>query len=186
MNRLAITDLPLAGLKRIERQRLSDARGFLSRLFCAEELGDAGWNKPVAQINHSYTAARGTVRGLHFQHTPHADMKRVSCLHGEVWDVAVDIRAGSKTFLQWHAERLSADNGYALLIPKGFAHGFQALSDGAELVYCHSAAYDAAADGALNPRDPMLAIAWPLQIAELSPRDSEQPMLDAGFTGVAL
>ena len=186
MNRLAITDLPLAGLKRIERQRLSDARGFLSRLFCAEELGDAGWNKPVAQINHSYTATRGTVRGLHFQHTLHADMKLVSCLHGEVWDVAVDIRAGSKTFLQWHAERLSADNGYALLIPKGFAHGFQALSDGAELVYCHSAAYNRDAEGTINPLDPRLAIAWPLQIAELSPRDSEQPMLDAGFTGVAL
>lgn len=186
MNRLAIADLPLMGLKRIERQRLGDARGFLSRLFCADELSAAGWNSPIAQINHSYTAARGTVRGMHFQSPPHAEIKLVNCLRGEVWDVAVDIRTGSKTFLHWHAERLSADNGYALLIPKGFAHGFQVLSDGAELVYCHSAAYDAAAEGALNPRDPMLAIAWPLPIAELSLRDSGQPMLKAGFTGVAL
>ena len=126
MKRLAIADLPLAGLKRIERQRLGDARGFLSRLFCAEELAAAGWSKPIAQINQTFTAKRGTVRGLHFQYPPHAEMKLVSCLRGEVWDVAVDVRAGSKTFLRWHAERLSADNGCALLIPEGFAHGFQA------------------------------------------------------------
>jgi len=186
LNRLTITDLPLAGLKRIERQRLSDARGFLSRLFCAEELGAAGWNKPIVQINHTYTAGRGTVRGMHFQYPPHAEMKLVSCIRGEVWDVAVDIRAGSKTFLRWHAESLSADNGRALLIPQGFAHGFQALTDDAELLYCHSVAYDAAAEGALNPKDPMLTIPWPLQIAELSLRDSQHSMLNEGFAGVAL
>lgn len=186
MNRLSIADLPLAGLKRIGRQRLGDARGFLSRLFCAEELGAAGWNEPIVQINYTFTATRGAVRGMHFQRPPYAEMKLVSCLHGEVWDVAVDIRARSKTFLHWHAERLSADNGYALLIPQGFAHGFQALTDAAELLYCHSAAYSAAAEGAINPKDPMLAIPWPLQIAELSPRDSEHPMLNEEFTGVAL
>lgn len=185
MSRLAVIDLPLAGLKRVERRRLSDARGFLSRLFCAEELGAAGWNEPIAQINHSYTAARGTVRGMHFQRAPDSDTKLVSCLHGEVWDVAVDIRAGSKTFLRWHAERLSADSGSALLIPRGFAHGFQSLSDGAELLYCHSAAYNAAAESAINPLDPRLAIAWPLLIANMSSRDSGQAMLSAAFTGVA-
>jgi dTDP-4-dehydrorhamnose 3,5-epimerase len=186
LNRLSITDLPLAGLKRIERQRLGDARGFLSRLFCAEELGATGWNKPIVQINHSYTAGRGTVRGMHFQYPPHAEMKLVSCIRGEVWDVAVDIRAGSKTFLRWHAESLSADNGRALLIPQGFAHGFQALTDDAELLYCHSAAYDAAAEGALNPKDPMLAISWPHQIGKLLLRDSQHPMLNEEFAGVAL
>jgi dTDP-4-dehydrorhamnose 3,5-epimerase len=186
LNRLTITDLPMAGLKRIERQRLGDARGFLSRFFCAEELGAAGWNKPIVQINHSYTAGRGTVRGMHFQYPPHAEMKLVSCIRGEVWDVAVDIRAGSKTFLRWHAESLSADNGRALLIPQGFAHGFQALTDRVELLYCHSAAYSAGAEDALNPKDPMLAISWPLQIAELSLRDSQHSMLNEGFAGVAL
>ena len=185
MSRLAITDLPLAGLKRVERRRLSDARGFLSRLFCAEELGAAGWNEPVAQINHSCTAMRGTVRGLHFQNAPHADMKLVSCLRGEVWDVAVDIRAGSKTFLCWHAERLSAENGSALLIPRGFAHGFQSLCDGVELLYCHSAAYNAAVEGTINPLDRRLAIAWPLPVANLSARDAGQAMLSAEFTGAA-
>lgn len=186
MNRLSITDLPLAGLKRIERQRRGDARGFLSRLFCAEELGAAGWNAPIAQINHTCTVGRGTVRGMHFQYPPHAEMKLVCCIRGEVWDVAVDIRAGSKTFLHWYAENLSADNGHALLIPQGFAHGFQALTDGVELLYCHSAPYSADAEGALNPQDPMLAISWSLQIAELSLKDSRLPMLNEGFAGVAL
>lgn len=186
MNRLTITDLPLSGLKLIARQRIGDARGSLTRLFCAEELGEAGWRGSIAQINHTITAPRGTVRGLHFQAPPHAEMKLVSCLRGEVWDVAVDIRAGSKKFLQWHAERLSAENGHALLIPQGFAHGFQVLSDDAELLYCHSAPYNAAAEGALNANDPRLAIAWPLEISALSPRDAQHPMLTEDFAGVAL
>jgi dTDP-4-dehydrorhamnose 3,5-epimerase len=186
LKRLAISDLSLAGLKRVERQRIGDARGFLSRLFCAEELEAAGWLKPVGQINQTVTAKQGTVRGLHFQHPPHAEMKLVSCLRGEVWDVAVDIRAGSKTFLRWHAERLSADNGSALLIPEGFAHGLQTLTDDVELLYCHSAAYNAGAEAGLNPNDTRLKITWPLPIAELSVRDAQHPMLNEQFAGVAL
>jgi dTDP-4-dehydrorhamnose 3,5-epimerase len=185
LNRFAVADLALTGLKRVERQRLGDARGFLARLFCAGELGAAGWNKPVVQINHTYTARRGTVRGMHFQRPPHAEMKLVTCLRGEVCDVAVDVRAGSATFLHWHAEQLSAENGRALLIPEGFAHGFQALTDNVDLLYCHSAAHEAAAEGGLNPTDPKLAIAWPLQIAELSPRDAQHPLLN-DFAGVVL
>jgi dTDP-4-dehydrorhamnose 3,5-epimerase len=186
LNRLSVTDLPLAGLKRVERHRLGDVRGFLSRLFCAEELGAAGWNRPIAQINHSYTAKRRTVRGLHFQRPPHAEMKLVSCIRGEVWDVAVDVRAGSKTFLHWYAERLSADNGRALLIPEGFAHGFQSLTDDAELLYCHSAAYSVSAEAGLHPSDGRLAISWPLPMTDLSTRDSQHPLLNEQFMGVAL
>jgi dTDP-4-dehydrorhamnose 3,5-epimerase len=186
LSRFTVTDLPLAGLKLVERQRLGDARGFLSRLFCAEELGAAGWSQPIVQINHTYTAQRGTVRGLHFQRPPHAEMKLVSCIRGEVWDIAVDVRAGSKTFLHWNAERLSADNRRALLIPEGFAHGFQALTDDVNLLYCHSAAYTAAAEAGVNAKDPMLAIVWPLQITELSSRDAQQPMLNQKFAGVEL
>lgn len=186
MSRFIAVDLPLSGLKRVERQRLGDARGFLARLFCAEELSVAGWNKPIAQINQTYTARRGIVRGMHFQSPPHAEMKLVSCLRGGVWDVAVDVRAGSATFLHWHAEHLSAENGCALLIPEGFAHGFQALTDDVDLLYCHSAAYAATAEGGLNPTDPKLAIAWPLPIAELSPRDAQHPLLNDQFAGLAL
>lgn len=185
MTRLAVDDLPLGGLKRVARRRIGDQRGFLARLFCASELDAAGWHKPVAQVNHTFTAMHGTVRGLHFQRPPQAEMKLVSCIRGEVWDVAVDLRAGSPTFLRWHAELLSADNGHALLIPEGFAHGFQALSDDTELLYCHSAPHDGAAEGGLHPEDPVLAIDWPLPVANLSPRDAAHPGLDARFGGLA-
>ncbi len=182
--RFTVTDLPLAGLKRVERQRLGDNRGFLARLFCAEELAAAGWVKPIAQINHTYTGKQGTVRGLHFQYPPHVEMKLVSCIRGEVWDVAVDVRLDSPTFLQWHAERLSAENGCALLIPEGFAHGFQALSDDLELLYCHSQAHAASAEGGLNPTDPRLGITWPLAFTELSARDAGHALISAEFEGV--
>lgn len=177
--RFDVTELPLSGLKLVSRKRLGDSRGFLSRLFCAAELAAAGWIKSIAQINHTYTSQRGTVRGMHFQRPPHAEMKLVSCIRGEVWDVAVDVRADSPSFLHWHAERLSADNGHALLIPEGFAHGFQSLTDDVELLYCHSAGYDAPSEGGLNPRDPRLEISWPLPIAALSPRDSGHPPIEA-------
>ena len=124
MRRLTITDLSLGGVKLVERKRIGDRRGFLTRVFCADELAEAGWTDPIAQVNHTYTARRGTVRGMHFQRPPHAEMKLVTCLRGEIWDVALDVRNGSPTYLQWCAETLSADNGRALLIPQGFAHGF--------------------------------------------------------------
>lgn len=186
MNRFAVSDLPLEGLKLIERQRIGDSRGFLSRLFCAEELAAAGWVKPIVQINHTHTSLLGTVRGMHFQRPPHAEMKLVNCIRGEVWDVAVDLRTNSPTLLHWHAERLSADNGRALLIPEGFAHGFQALTDDVELLYCHSAAYNSSAEAGLNPLDARLAISWPLAISELSARDAAHPLIETGFEGVRL
>lgn len=186
MNLFTVTDLPLAGLKLVERQCRDDSRGFLSRLFCAENLAAAGWIKPIAQINHTYTAKRGMVRGMHFQRPPHAEMKLVSCIRGEVWDIAVDVRAESPTFLQWHAERLSVDNCRAHLIPEGFAHGFQTLTDNVELLYCHSAAYCPRAEAGLNPQDARLAITWPLAITELSTRDTALPLIEIEFKGVRL
>lgn len=186
MSRFSVIDLPLAGLKRVQRQRLGDSRGFLSRLFCADELSSAGWHQAIAQINHTYTALRGTVRGMHFQRPPHTEMKLVSCVRGEVWDVAVDLRVGSLTYLQWHAERLSSDNLTALLIPEGFAHGFQSLSDDAELLYCHSVAYAPQSEAGLNPCDLALDIAWPLPITELSARDQAHPGISESFKGIQL
>jgi dTDP-4-dehydrorhamnose 3,5-epimerase len=186
VKRLTVTDLVLSGLKRVERQHLGDARGFLSRLFCADELAEAGWNGPVAQINQSLTRRRGAVRGMHFQYPPHAETKLVSCLRGAVFDVAVDLRKGSPTFLRWHAQELSAENRLALLIPAGFAHGFQTLSEECELLYVHSAPYVATAEGGLSPRDAALAIAWPLAIAEMSERDAGHPPVGPDFEGVTL
>lgn len=186
MSRFIILDTFIDDLKIIERQQLGDGRGFLSRLFCAEELAAAGWRKSIAQINHTFTQKSGTVRGMHFQHPPHAEMKLVTCLRGAIWDVAVDLRAGSSTFLQCHTEELSAANHRALLIPEGFAHGFQTLSDGCELIYLHSAAYVPEAEAGLNPQDPMLAIPWPGAIAEMSDRDAQHPLLGHQFKGVTV
>jgi dTDP-4-dehydrorhamnose 3,5-epimerase len=186
VSRFTIRDTPIADLKLVERQQLGDSRGFLSRLFCADELAVAGWHKPIIQINQTFTQKQGTMRGMHFQRPPHAEMKLVTCLRGAVWDVAVDLRAGSPTFLQWHAEELSAANHRALLIPDGFAHGFQSLSGDCELIYLHSEAYAPEAEAGLNPQDPMLSISWPLAISELSARDAQYPMLDHQFKGVTL
>lgn len=186
MTRFGCVDLPLAGLKLVTRQRLGDQRGFLSRIFCAEDLTTAGWQKPVAQINHTFTAKLGTVRGLHFQHPPCAEMKLVNCLRGEVWDVAVDLRANSPSYLQWHAQILSADNGQAMLIPEGFAHGFQTLTDDVEMLYCHSVAYNATAEAGLNIHDERMAIMWPLPVSEVSVRDAGHPLIANGFKGVHL
>lgn len=185
MSRFTVLDTPLAGLKVVERARLSDARGFLSRMFCADELRSAGWSRPIAQINQTLTRALGAVRGLHFQHAPHAEMKLVNCLRGKVFDVAVDLRRGSPTFLAWHGVELSEENGRALLIPEGFAHGFQTLSPDSELLYFHSCAFVAASEGAVHVEDPRLGIAWPLPVAELSARDRSHPMLPRSFDGIA-
>jgi dTDP-4-dehydrorhamnose 3,5-epimerase len=186
MSRLAIADLPLSGLKLVERRLIGDERGFLARLFCAEELALAGWRKPIAQINLTVTACRGTIRGLHFQRPPHAEMKLVTCLRGEVWDVAVDLRAQSPTCRRWHAERLSADNHRALLIPEGFAHGFQSITDNAELLYCHSAAYASDFELGIDALDVRLAIPWPLPIKDRSSRDCALADVDTVMAMVCL
>jgi dTDP-4-dehydrorhamnose 3,5-epimerase len=182
--RFVVDATALGGLKLIHRQKFEDSRGFFSRFFCAEQLAHAGFTQPVAQMNHTLTRRRGSVRGLHFQHPPHAEDKLVSCLRGEIFDVAVDIRRGSPTFLHWHAERLSAENGRSLFIPKGFAHGFQTLTDDAELLYLHSTPYVQSAEGGLNPADPMLAIAWPLPFADVSQRDAAHACLTPEFGGI--
>lgn len=186
MTLLSITDLSLNGLKLIERQHIKDRRGFLARLFCAQDLASIGWYKPIAQINHTLTTEPGAIRGMHYQRSPHAEMKLVSCIRGEVWDVAVDVRVDSPTFLHWHAEFLSRDNGRALLIPEGFAHGFQALTKNVELLYCHSTAYNSGFEAGLNPCDPSLAIAWPLAISEISIRDTNFPFIENRFQGEQL
>lgn len=186
MSRFTIAATGIQGLCIIERQRLGDERGFLSRLFCTEELALAGWRKPVAQVNHTLTQKQGTVRGMHFQYPPYAEMKLVMCLRGTVWDVGLDLRAGSPTFMQWRAAELSADNGCALLIPEGCAHGFQALSDDCELLYLHAAPYAAQAEAGLLATDPQLAINWPLPITLQSERDLRHPQVATEFAGLDL
>ena len=138
------------------------------------------------QINHTLTGRRGTVRGMHYQRPPHAETKFISCLRGEVFDVAVDLRHDSPTFLRWHAEVLSAENHRTLVVPEGFAHGFQTLADDCELLYLHTAAFAADSEGALNANDPRLAIVWPQPISDWSARDAGHPILGDYFSGIKL
>jgi dTDP-4-dehydrorhamnose 3,5-epimerase len=181
---IEITDTLLAGLKVLQRRPIEDSRGYFCRFFCLNDLEQAGFSKPIAQINHTFTCHSGAVRGLHFQYPPHGEIKIVSCLKGEIFDVALDIRRGSPTFLHWHAEILSGENFKSLLIPAGFAHGFQALSDHCELMYLHSEAYHPESEGAFNISDPRLAIQWPLAFTVLSDRDRQHPLIDAAFKGI--
>ena len=186
MARFDFISTPLTGLTLVQRKAIEDQRGFLSRFYCADEFREAGLQKPIAQINHTLTRSKGAVRGLHFQYPPHAEAKLVSCLQGEVFDVVVDLRCGSPTFLQWHGVKLSALNRQSLLIPEGFAHGFQTLTENCELIYLHTASYQPEAEGALNVRDPKIGIAWPLTMAELSERDRNHKLIEQDFQGIKL
>jgi dTDP-4-dehydrorhamnose 3,5-epimerase len=181
---LSTEPCPIAGLHRIQRGNFEDARGLFSRLYCSTELAKAGFGDAPEQINYSRTFGAGSVRGMHFQHPPFAEAKIVTCLFGEVLDVAVDLRSGSKTFLQWHGEKLSGQMLNSLLIPQGMAHGFQVLSEEAHLLYFHSVPYRAQAEGRVHPLDPALKIVWPLEVRNLSSRDSEAAFLSADYAGL--
>ena len=177
----------LAGLQVITRQPIADARGWFERAYCFDTFAQLGLAKTISQINRSFTTQKGSVRGMHFQTAPFAETKFVSCLRGEVFDVAVDLRAGSPTFLQWHGEVLSADNQRSLLIPEGFAHGFQTLSADCEMLYLHTHKFDPTSSSGVNPLDPRLAINWPLPITEtteMSEGDKHRPMLPPTFEGL--
>lgn len=186
MSRFDFIATDIVGLTVVQRKAIEDGRGFLSRFYCFDEFRQAGIDKPVAQINHTLTRKKGAVRGLHFQYPPHTETKLVSCLKGEIFDVAVDLRRSSPTFLHWHGEILSATNRKSLLIPDGFAHGFQSLTENSELIYLHTASYCAGAEGALNVADPKLNIAWPLPIGDLSTRDRSHSFINENFHGVVL
>jgi dTDP-4-dehydrorhamnose 3,5-epimerase len=185
VSRFVLQETSLAGLRAVRRQAIADERGFFSRFFCAQELAAAGFVLPIAQINHTRTQRRGAVRGLHYQSPPHCEDKFISCLRGEIFDVAVDLRRDSPTFLRWHGEVLSAANMTSLLVPQGFAHGFQTLSDECELIYLHSRPFAPDAEGGLNVRDPGLGIQWPLPLAEISARDAAWAFISRDFAGIA-
>lgn len=181
--RIEIGTTGLEGLSVLQRKPIGDHRGYLERLFCDEELDEILRGRAIRQINRTYTAEAGTVRGLHFQAQPYAEMKIVSCLQGEVFDVAVDLRRDSSTFLQWHGEILSGTNGRTFAIPEGFAHGFQTLTADCLMLYLHTAPFQASAERGLNALDPELGIKWPLTARNLSPRDMAHPV-SAEISGI--
>ena len=173
----------LRGVVVTEAVPVVDHRGAFARLFCMHELEDIIGARRLVQINHSRTATVGAVRGLHFQRPPHAEMKLVRCLKGRVFDVAADLRMGSPTFLEWHAEELTPENARMLVIPEGCAHGFQALEADSELLYLHTALYAPEAESGVRFDDARLGIRWPLPVVDLSQRDRHLPMLAPEFCG---
>jgi len=178
------TDLPPVFL--LQRKPQADERGWFERMYCTTDLAGVLGPRTIVQVNRALTRAKASVRGMHYQVQPSAEAKIVSCLRGAIFDVAIDLRRGSPTFLGWHAEVLSAENTRSLFVPEGFAHGFQALTDDCELLYFHTAAYDSLAERGLHPLDPRVAIAWPLPIEHLSERDASRPVLTPEFDGIVL
>jgi len=186
MSKFILQETSLKNLKIIKSQIVNDERGFFSRLFCHKTLSNFLKKKQILQINRTVTLKKGTVRGLHFQHPPCAEIKIVTCLKGRVWDVAIDLRKGSPTFLNYHSELLTENNHKSFLIPEGFAHGFQTLTSDCEMLYFHTANYSKDSEGAINAIDPRIGIKWPEKISEISNRDNNHPMLGDEFKGIAL
>ena len=174
----------LAAVVVVETAGFADQRGVFSRYFCERELLPVIGTRRIVQINHSQNIAKATVRGMHFQRAPHAEMKLVRCIKGRVWDVAVDLRVGSPSFLQWYGEELSAENQRMLVIPEGCAHGFQTLEPDSELLYLSTAFYAPEAEGGVACDDPRLRIAWPLPVGGLSERDRRHPWVTDDFRGI--
>ncbi|OXR48002.1 dTDP-4-dehydrorhamnose 3,5-epimerase [Pusillimonas sp. T2] len=183
---MKIMPTALHGVFVVDTQPFNDHRGAFTRLFCGRELASILGGRHIVQINHSRTTAVGAVRGMHYQSAPHAEMKLVRCLKGRVWDVAVDLRAGSPSFMRWHAQELSPDNACMLVIPEGCAHGFQALEPDSELLYLHTALYAPDFERGVAHDEPQLAIEWPLSVVDLSVRDQQHPRLPIDFPGLHL
>jgi dTDP-4-dehydrorhamnose 3,5-epimerase len=181
-----ITPTKLAGVVVVETDKFVDPRGEFARLYCDSELEQVIGPRRIVQINISLTRKVGALRGLHFQYAPHEEMKLVRCLQGRVWDVVVDLRAGSPTFLEWHAEELSSKNSRMLVIPEGCAHGFQVLEEDSEMLYLHTEFYMPKADGRVRYNDPLIQIEWPLKVTEISIPDRDQNLLPSNFSGVPL
>jgi dTDP-4-dehydrorhamnose 3,5-epimerase len=183
---MKLLETPIAGVSVAVSPVTTDHRGAFSRLYCEREMAPAIADRRIVQINLSRTRAVGAIRGLHFQRPPHAEWKQVRCLKGRVWDVVVDLRAGSPSFLKWHAEELTPENGRSLVIPEGCAHGFQVLDADSELLYLHTAFYAPEAEAGVLYSDPTLAISWPLTISDVSTRDQNHPPITSDFRGISI
>jgi dTDP-4-dehydrorhamnose 3,5-epimerase len=172
---MKVTPAALSGAFILDLEPHADERGFFARSFCVDELAAAGLNPRVVQMNVSFNTRAGTLRGLHIQKDPHGETKIVRCTRGRIFDVIVDVRAGSPTRGRWCSLELDEENRRALYVPTGFAHGFQTLSDGAEVLYLMGSTYVKEAAGGFRYDDPAFGIAWPRPPAVISQRDLDYP-----------
>ena len=174
----------LKGAYIIDLEPHGDHRGLFARTFCTKEFAQIGHHKPFVQFNHSLTVEKGTIRGMHFQKPPHAEIKLIRCVRGRVYDVMVDIRKNSPTFLQYVGVELSDQNRRMIYIPEGFAHGFQTLEPNTELIYHHTNFYEPNAEGGMRYDDPILNIDWKFPPTALSAKDEKYPLLNPAFAGM--
>jgi dTDP-4-dehydrorhamnose 3,5-epimerase len=168
---------PLKGAYTIAWDPRSDDRGLFARAFCAEEFRNHGLASSYVQANLSDNHLAGTIRGMHFQKAPHAEVKLVRCVRGALYDVIVDIRPESPSYLKYYGTTLSATNGLMMYVPEGFAHGYQSLEDTSTAFYLVSSSYTPGAEGGLRYDDPKIAISWPVPITSISTKDSTWPLL---------
>lgn len=185
-SRLKITPTPLKSSYVFGFEPFCDDRGRFTRVYCQQELEAVGHNRSFVQVNISLTNKKGAIRGMHFQTPPKAEIKMVRCLKGSVFDVIIDLRSRSSTFLNWYGETLSADNMKTMYIPEGFAHGFQTLEEDSELLYFHSEYYSPECEAGIKYDDPLVGITWPLPVAEISDRDKAFHLLSTAFKGINL
>lgn len=172
---MIFTETPLEGVFVIDVEPHEDERGSLARTFCSTEFASRGLSLPVSQCNVSCNTLRGTLRGMHYQADPYGESKLVRCTRGSIYDVVVDLRAGSKTYCRWFAAELTVRNRRMLFVPSGLAHGFQTLDDDSELFYLMSAPYVPDAFRGVRFDDPAFGISWPEPVRVVSPRDRDYP-----------
>jgi dTDP-4-dehydrorhamnose 3,5-epimerase len=170
----------IAGVYEIEMEPFTDKRGWFGRFYCKNEFAEIGHDKEWVQMNHSFTKEKGALRGTHFQKAPYAEIKMVRCISGCVYDVVVDLRKDSETFLKWVGVELSAAKKNMIYIPVGCAHGFQTLSANCELIYLHSDFYNSSAESGVKYDDPAIGIKWPLEVQQVSERDQKHELINAG------
>lgn len=182
---MIFTEGGITGAFIVDPERREDARGFFARVWSAEDFAAQGLNTSIVQCNVSYSARRGTVRGLHLQLPPFQEAKYVRCTSGAVYDVIADLRPDSSTYLRWIAVELTQENRRALYVPEGCAHGYQTLSDASEVTYSVSAAHNPAAEAGVRYDDPLFSIDWPLEITTVSDKDRRWPDFapDRGLAG---
>jgi dTDP-4-dehydrorhamnose 3,5-epimerase len=168
----------------ISPEPFKDHRGFFNRVYCQNEFSRFGLNKPIVQINHSMTVQKGSIRGMHYQLPPFSETKIVKCIKGRIFDVIIDLRKDSPTFLQWFGAELSSNNMQMLIVPDGFAHGFQSLDDNVEIIYMVTQFYNKASEKGIRYNDPNIGIKWPLEVTDLSDKDKNHPDIKNSFDGI--
>lgn len=186
MSRFNFTKTHIEGVFIIEPKPIYDKRGYFERYFCAKDFEEINLFKPIVQINHSKSIEKNTIRGIHYQKFPFCETKIVRCIKGAIFDIAVDLRENSPTFLQYVSIELSEYNNQYLVIPEGCGHGFQTLTNDVEMLYLVTNFFNSEADNSFNPLDPKINIKWPLSIGVMSEKDKNAPFVNEDFKGIKI